>query len=62
MRARTRNISFSRSTSVSTVFGVNWAMLETYEMLAWIGQSGIASRTMRQSAPCAICPTIFSGM
>ncbi len=29
MRALTRNISFSRSLAVSTVFGVNWATLAT---------------------------------
>ncbi len=61
MRAFTRNISFCRSVAVSTVFGVNCAVLDTYDTRAGITYSGAASSTIRTSAPSGTRPTTVSG-
>src|SRR5699024_706212 len=51
--AFTLNISFCLSDAVSTVLGVNCAVLATKETLAGTGVSGAASSTKRTSVPIA---------
>mmetsp|Transcript_32976 Transcript_32976/g.77337 ORF Transcript_32976/g.77337 Transcript_32976/m.77337 type:complete len:391 (-) Transcript_32976:501-1673(-) len=59
--ARTRNISFWRSLAVSTVLGVNCAVLATKDTLAGMTRPGAASSTRRTSLPRASRPATASG-
>ena len=56
-----RNVSFWRSSAVSTVLGVNWATLATKLTLAGMTNWGTASSTIRTSAPTATWPATLSG-
>lgn len=47
IRVLTRNISFSRLSLVSTVFGVNWAILAIKLMVVGIRRFGAVSRISR---------------
>jgi hypothetical protein len=50
-----------RSSSVSTVFGVNCAMGEMNDTVAGIGFCGAASRTIRASEPNLSFPVTVPG-
>ena len=57
----TRNISFSRSSAVSTLFGVNWASVATKLMVAGRTYCGIGSRIVRASSPSVSCARHIRG-
>ncbi len=56
MCALIRNVSFCRSSAVSTVLGVNWATSATKVTLAGMTNCGAASSTSRTSAPSLTRP------
>src|SRR5262245_19241666 len=60
-RSLTRNINFSRSSAVSTLFGVNWASDATKLTVAGITYCGIGSRIRRASSPSASDPAWAAG-
>src|SRR5581483_710748 len=61
MCALMRNMSFWRSSLVSTVLGVNWATSATKVTLAGIRYCGAASSTMRASLPIMTRPACAVG-
>src|SRR6266481_540387 len=52
----TRNISFCRSSGVSTLFGVNWASVATKLMVAGMTYWGMGSAITRASSPSVSWP------
>src|SRR6476619_438179 len=57
----TRKISFSRSSVVSTLFGVNWASVATKLTVPGTTYCGNGSRIMRASSPIASFPACAAG-
>src|SRR5262249_15610006 len=57
----TRKISFSRSSAVSTLFGVNWASVATKLIVAGTTYCGNGSQTMRASSPSESLPACAAG-
>src|SRR4029079_9747227 len=57
----TRKISFSRSSAVSTLFGVNWASVATKLTVAGTTYCGNGSRIIRASSPSASRPACSAG-
>src|SRR5262249_6678920 len=57
----TRNISFCRSSAVSTLFGVNWASVATKLIVAGMTYWGIGSAMTRASSPSVSLPASSAG-
>src|SRR5262249_39404241 len=57
----TRNISFCRSSAVSTLFGVNWASVATKLIVAGMMYWGMGSAMTRASSPSVSLPASSAG-
>src|SRR5215831_8839500 len=57
----TRNISFCRSSAVSTLFGVNWASVATKLIVAGMTYCGMGSAITRASSPSVSWPATSAG-
>src|SRR5262245_3882662 len=57
----TRNISFCRSSAVSTLFGVNWASVATKLIVAGMTYWGMGSAMTRASSPSVSLPASSAG-